>query len=348
MGWIVSVILAVLVSVVFYLVGWGMQRYGQTKNEVSTGRLLRLFGLALLVFWVGLHTASASIHQVAAGHVGVLYTFQNITGQTGEGLQFIAPWQGIRVESVRVQRYSTEDLPRELIYSTEKAAATKEGETVTAVPKGHIGAFSKDTQDVFVKATLNLRVSSEAIQWLYRNVGPDWKAIIVAPRFTNFLKEQTVAYETVEIAPNREKIRTAVRDRLKAEMSEFSIDVNDLLIDNIDFRPEFKSAIENKQMAKQKALEETANVEKQRQLGLQEKARADGQAMAIRAIADANAYANDVLAASLKGAPEVIAYNLVAKLGDKIQVALLPAGQGFLIDLKSLGLGLTNPEPGKP
>ena len=54
--------------------------------------------------------------------------------------------------------------------------------------------------------------------------------------------------KSVAVAPNREQIRRAVQNELDRQLAGFSIDVVDLLIDNIDFRPEFKAAIERKQI----------------------------------------------------------------------------------------------------
>jgi hypothetical protein len=53
--------------------------------------------------WV-LWTAFAVVHIVGAGHVGVVYTFGDVTGQISAGLQTTAPWQNVRIASTQVQR----------------------------------------------------------------------------------------------------------------------------------------------------------------------------------------------------------------------------------------------------
>lgn len=59
-------------------------------------------------------------------------------------------------------------------------------------------------------------------------------------------KDEVVKYKSVDIAPNREKIRQEVRKRLGQELSSHSIWVEDLLLDNVDFLPEFEEAIERR------------------------------------------------------------------------------------------------------
>jgi regulator of protease activity HflC (stomatin/prohibitin superfamily) len=261
--------------------------------------------VVFLLFVVG-YTVGASVHQIPAGHVGVVYNFGRIVGQRPDGLQLIFPWQTMYRESIQVQRHRFEDLT----------------------------AFSQETQDVLVVATLNYSVSPNAVQKLLREVGPNWFDRLIEPRVVNFFKEETVKYVTVEVAPNREAIRGAVRERLARDLQQYSINVDDLLIDNIDFRPAFKQAIEQKQIATQDALREQARVEQRKNEAQQAIETARGSAEALKINADAQAQANRALSASLT--EQLIQFQLVQKLSDKIQVMLLPAGQGVLLDTRSL------------
>jgi regulator of protease activity HflC (stomatin/prohibitin superfamily) len=247
-------------------------------------------------------TVFASVHQVPAGHIGVVYEFGGIKGQIGEGLQFVAPWRDVLLANIQVQRRVFDKL----------------------------NSFSEESQDVFVRASLNVRVSPQAIQQLYRTVGPNFFNVLVESRVIQNFKDETVKYKSVEIAPNRENIRKAVRERLEKELSPFSIEVVDLLLDNIDFNPEFKRAIEDKQIATQRALEEQQKIEGEKHKAQQAIERAKGEGSAILFRAEKEAEANRKLAASLT--PELVRYAMVQKLSDKIQVMMLPSGQNFILD----------------
>lgn len=319
MGWIVSMVLAIVVSGALWLIGkWFMggkkKEFGDGSRGHDQGRriakILSVVAVIILVVWMGGHTLINGIYQISAGHVGVVYRFGAIIGQITEGLNFVAPWKRVRVASIQVTRHPFEKLD----------------------------AFSEETQDVFVKATLNIRVAPQAIQELYRTVGPEYFNILVAPRVAQIFKDETVKYKSVDIAPHRETIRKAVRERLESELSPRSIEVVDLLLDNVDFRPEFKTAIEKKQIATQKSLEEQQMVKAAQYQAEQAVKTAEGQGSAILVVAEKQALANKKLAESLT--PQLIQYALIQKLGDKINVMLLPAGQQFILGsdiLKSPG-----------
>ncbi len=307
MYWVVSVVMALLICGAVFFVGRAARGAAAAGSPERFRAMAVMIGAGVLfVLWAGLHTVIASVKPIEAGHVGVVYQFGEIVGQKSEGLQFIAPWQKIRTESVQVQRYKFEN----------------------------INAFSAETQDVFVVATVNFSVQPGAVQGLYRTVGANWFDRLIEPRVNNFFKEETVKYSTVDVGPNREQIRTAVKNRLAADLAPYSIEINDLLIDNIDFQPEFKNAIEQKQIATQDALREQERIKQKEFEAEQLVATAKGEADAIRERANGQADANRALAQSLT--PEVIQFQALEKLADNVQIALIPSGQGVIIDPTTL------------
>jgi regulator of protease activity HflC (stomatin/prohibitin superfamily) len=263
----------------------------------------------MAVGWVFL-TIASSIYIVDAGHVGVIKTFGAIDGQVGDGPAFVPPWADVITVSTKAQRKEFD----------------------------HLAAFSKETQDVFVDATLNLAVAPGEIQCLYRTVGSDWYEKLIPPRVLQTLKDETVKYSTVLVAPNRERIRRAVRERLQVQLAEFrirkgactvSIDVQDFLVRNIDFRPEFKQAIERKQIATQDA-ETAKNRVRQAQFEAQQKVEAaQGDAQSTLVKATAQARANTLVARSLT--QQVIQYEYVQKIAPTVQTLVVPQGNGFIL-----------------
>ena len=318
MFWFISVAFAVVICGVAFLIGRAMRREAEPGSpESDRGMIVAVAAVIVFVLWVGAHTALTALKPIEAGSVGVVYQFGEIVGQKGEGLQFIAPWQELRTESIKVQRKRFDN----------------------------ISGFSRETQDVIVSTTLNYRVDPAAVQNLYRTVGPNWFDTLVEPRINQFFKAETVKYNTVDIAPNREQIRLDVQAKLDADLRQFSITVEDLLIDNIDFTSEFKQSIEEKQIAAQNALREQERISQRQaeaQQGIesakgeaeQERERARGAADAITIRAKAQAEANTLLDESLTA--QVIQYLAVDKLADDLDIALLPSGQGVIIDPATL------------
>ncbi|MEO8539865.1 MAG: SPFH domain-containing protein [bacterium] len=316
MTWVISMILALVICGAVFFVGRAARSGAATgSQERFRGTIAMVAAGVLFALWAGLHTVAASVRPIEAGHVGVVYQFGEIVGQKDEGLQFIAPWQSMKTASIRVQRERFEN----------------------------ISAFSKETQDVFISVAVNFSVSKDQVQTLYRQVGPNWFDVLIEPRVANFLKEETVKYPSVDVAPNREAIRVAVRQRLSDDLQSRSITINDLLIENIDFSAEFKQSIEQKQIATQNALREQEKVKQSQFEAEQAVETAKGEANATRERANGQADANKALAASLT--PEVIQFQAVQKLSDKIQIALIPSGQGVILDPTTLLGGLATTKP---
>ena len=313
MPWIISLFVAVVVCGVIFFVG------RVTRNESGAGTPGALRGLllmvgagALFVLWIGVSTVASSVRQVEAGHVGVVYQFGEIVGQKSEGLQFIAPWQTMRTASVQIQRRTFDRLE----------------------------AFTKESQDIFLTMTVNYSVAPGNVQTLYRDVGVNWFDVLVGPRLNNFVKEETVKYDATQVAPNREQIRGEIRRRLALDLAQYSVTVTDLLIENLDFRDEFKNAIVAKQVATQDALREQEKIIQRKAEADQAVATARGEAESTKIRAQGQADANRLIGASLT--PEVIQFQAVQKLSDKIQIALIPSGQGVIIDPTTL-LGTLKP-----
>ncbi|MEO6043286.1 MAG: prohibitin family protein [Tepidiformaceae bacterium] len=307
MPWILSLLAAIVIcGAVFFFSRLARSAAADGTPERLRATIIMVAVSVVFILWVGLTTLAASLKTVEAGNVMVVYQFGEIVGQKSEGLQFILPWQTTKTQSVQVQRFKFEN----------------------------VSGFSQETQDVYITATINYSVSPGAVQNLYRTVGENWFDRLIEPRLVNFLKEETVKYPGVEIAPNREKIRQIVRDKLTAELAPFSITVTDLLLDNIDFSNDFKKSIEGKQIATQDALRAQEKVKQSQFEAQQQIETAKGDAESTKVRAEGQAAANKALAASLT--PEVIQFQAIQKLGDKIQIALIPSGQGVIIDPTTL------------
>jgi regulator of protease activity HflC (stomatin/prohibitin superfamily) len=254
------------------------------QRRVTQGVIAGVIVIAVLF------TGLQSINTVSAGEVGVVYSFGQITGQKNPGLVVIYPWQSINNANVQIQRQSFPQLD----------------------------SFSQETQNVFISATINYQVSPKDIQNLYRTVGPDYFNKLVPNRVNQFFKDETVKYRAVDIAPNRDQIRADVLARLKTDLAPYSIQVDDLLIDNISFSPAFTTAIEDKQIATQQAQAAQNRVKT-----------AQYQAQQIIATAQGQARANILKRQTLT--PLLVEQNAIDKLNPNVQVIMLPTGSNFLL-----------------
>lgn len=306
MGYFIVVLLILAVT---GLIVWASRNMlaSEDAKKRGLGLFLRPAAIVSGLSLVFIYTLWNMAYQVPAGHVGIVYTFGGITGQRGDGLQWVVPWQDVKIASVQVQGHKFAKL----------------------------SSFSFETQDVFVDATINVQVSPQFIQELYRDVGEKYFDILVLPRVLQAFKDETVKYTSVQIAPKREAIRKSVRERLTSELKAHSIAVQDLLVDNISFSPKFQAAIEEKQSQTQLALAERAKVEGKKAEADQAIETARGQGQSILDVALKQAEANRKLAESVT--PELVQYIFASKLAPNVNVMMVPSGQQFILSPEMLG-----------
>lgn len=268
-------------------------------EEIVIPRKVKWIAIGLILF-VAL-TVTKPFTIVRAGTIGIVTSFGRIVGQVDEGFSVIWPWQFVSHANIRVQRAVLEK----------------------------VASFSKESQDVYVKVSLNFQVSPKAVQQLYRGVGADYYHVLIEPRVAQNFKDETVKYNSVDIAPNREAIRQAVRDRLERELSPYSIHIVDLLLDNVDFNPAFKLSIEAKQIATQAALEEQQKIASSKAQAQQAIEAARGVGEAALARAEKEALANAKLSASLT--PLLVQQEMIRNW--RPQLMIVPQGQNFLMQV---------------
>ena len=314
MSYFITVLLIILIGGGIWTLSNLFVTRAERSDDTAFASAVRSCAVYVTLFFVVLISVRNMAYQVPAGHVGIVYTFGGITGQRGEGLQWVAPWKSVTYASIQVQSHKFQKL----------------------------SSFSSETQDVFVDATINVQVSPEYIQNLYREVGADYFDILVRPRVLQAFKDETVKYTSVNIAPNREGIRKTVRERLTSEVKAHSITVQDLLVDNISFTPKFQNAIEEKQSQTQLALAERAKVEGEKAKADQAIEAARGTAQSILVNAEKQAEANRKLAASIT--PEYIQYLFASKLAPNVSVMMVPSGQPFILGTDMLKHPTTDKE----
>lgn len=295
MGYLVVTFLLAFTVVVAFAVGRSFTRSADPM-QARTGRVLKwssvIIGVVLFAGW----TAVQSFHSVRAGHVGLVYSFGNIVDQTGAGLVTTMPWQNLTEASVQTERAHFDDLE----------------------------AFSSDTQDVHVSATVNWHVDDANIQQLYREVGPGFFDKLVPTRVNQLFKDETVKYTAVRIAPERETIRKNVLGSLKKELAPYSITIEDFLIDNIKFSPAFTAAIEDKVVATQEAQAAFNRIKK-----------AENNASALIKEARGIKRSNQLKKQSLTKL--LVQQAAIDKLNPLVKVIILPSGSNFLLPADLVG-----------
>lgn len=334
MFWIVATVFLLGIAAVLKLkgrsIGAAMADTSYDRDEASraarresagdtSSMVTGVIAAGIFILWL-LASAGMSVHVVDARNVGVVKTFGSITGQVGEGIQLTWPWQSVEEWDVRLKVVEPDT---RCSNGAEKC----------------MDAGSVDVQDVYVSGALNIEVDPRDVQELARNIGRSYEDTIVRNRLYQVVKQTTATYKAQDILAAREEIRTKVRAAMQAELAAYSINVTDFLITNIDFRGEFKEAIEAKVRAEQEALTERNRVDISRAQAEQKAAEAQGEADRLRIEAEGQAAANRLINESLT--PLLVQFQALQKLADNVQIALIPSGEGIIIDPATLLQGST-------
>jgi regulator of protease activity HflC (stomatin/prohibitin superfamily) len=222
---------------------------------------------ALLI--AALIIVTSTVGSVPAGHVGVTVTMGSVSPTVRrEGVYIKLPFiQTVRIMEARTQKVEWTDA------------------------NNPITAASKDLQDVFILAVVTYHISPEKAPKIFQTIGLDYADKKVVPLTLNAIKTHTGKYNVAEILNNREKITNDVNTDVAAQLLANDIILENVSLVNIDFRPEYKQAIEQKQIAEKQVETQRYTLEKQALEAQQQvkKAEADKQAMILEAEANKQA-----------------------------------------------------------
>lgn len=145
-------------------------------------------------------------------------------------------------------------------------------------------AASKDMQDITTEVAINWKLAPEKVVTTYRSVGDESSILerIINPAVSEVLKAATAQHTAEDILKKRMELKKAIDEGLKSRLAFYGIDLFDVSIVHLRFTDGFEKAVENKQIAEQRAKEAAYEADKATQDAKSEIERAKGQAEAQR------------------------------------------------------------------
>ncbi len=143
-------------------------------------------------------------------------------------------------------------------------------------------SVSKDLQDTKSTIAVNYHISPDKSNWVFQNLGQEYKARIIDPAVQEVVKAITAKYTAVELITQREKVRGEIKELLKNRLLTYNILVDDFSIVNFKFSQQFEQAIEAKQTAEQLALKAQRDLERIKIEADQKVASAKAEAESLR------------------------------------------------------------------
>jgi regulator of protease activity HflC (stomatin/prohibitin superfamily) len=190
-------------------------------------------------------------------------------------------------------------------------------------------AASHDLQDVHTTVATNWNIDPEAAPQLYQTIGTIEQIFdrLVAPAVANTIKAVTARFDAEELITKRDQVSDQALAGLRRYLEPYHIGVAAVNITNFAFSPDFSKAIEQKQVAQQRALQAQYELD-QKRVSAQERvveaeaaanaqiAQARGEAQSIVLKAQAQADANAQIAKSL--GPDILRWRAVSTWDGKL------------------------------
>lgn len=204
--------------------------------------------LVLLLLW-------SSFVAIGPGERGVLMTFGAVQhGVLAPGLHMKIPLvQTVKRMNVQIQKSQTQET-----------------------------AASRDLQDVTSEVAVNWAINPPDAEWVYQRLGDESQLAdkVIAPIVSNAVKAVAAHYDAEQLVEKRDVVRDEIQKQIVAALGQYKVQVQGVNITNFQFSQDYAKAIEQKQVAQQRAQQAEYDLARVKVQAQQEVAQAEGQAQA--------------------------------------------------------------------
>lgn len=221
-------------------------------------KVIRYVGLGIALLGI----SNACIVQIDAGQVGVQTLFGKVQGQPLEsGLNLVNPFVEIKMFDIKTQNYTMSAIASE---------GDKTGDDAIRV-------LSADGLEVVIDLTILYRVIPSEAPRLYRQVGLDYKNIVVRPITRTKIRDNAVYYDAVALySKQRDAFQARIAAAIEVDFKSRGLILEQLLVRNITLPISVKAAIESKINAEQEAQKMTFVLQKEKQEAERKRVEAQG------------------------------------------------------------------------
>ncbi|MGB1249013.1 MAG: prohibitin family protein [Candidatus Promineifilaceae bacterium] len=204
-----------------------------------------------------------------------------------------------------------------------------------------IRARTSDGQEVLIDTSVIFRIDREQAVTLYIDWQERYIEDFMRPVLRGYVRRQVSQFTVEEVNSSSRRDLEALLDRLLLdEFEDKGLVLDQFLLRDIAFSPEYALAVEKKQVAlegQQQTLyeaQQAINIATGNASAIE--IEANGRATAIKLEAEAEAEALKLIAAALETNDQLLTYAYIEQLAPNIDVMLLPNDAPFLFPLPDL------------
>jgi regulator of protease activity HflC (stomatin/prohibitin superfamily) len=208
-----------------------------------------------------------------------------------------------------------------------------------------IAARTADGQEVLIDASVIFAIDPNQVVGVHIDWQDRYTDELVRPLARGIIRDAISQFGVEEVySSKRTELSTMINDAMSKKLAENGLILEDFLLRNITFSPEYAASVEQKQIAEQMAQQAKFVVEQRKQEAEQARQMAQGQAdsSVIRAQGDANsrliqaeaeAKALQTISAAVKDNPDLLNYLYILKINPTIQTMLLQGEVPLLFNM---------------
>ncbi len=217
-------------------------------------------GVGIIVMVLGISTAC--IKQIDAGEIGVQSLFGKVQDEVlTSGLNFVNPLMEVRTIDVRTQNYTMSGVHNEGDVAGDDA----------------IRVLTADGLEVVIDLTVLYRVQSNQAPKIVREIGYDFKNVVVRPITRTKIRDNAVYYTAVDLySLKRDEFQTRIFKTIEENLKARGLVLEQLLVRNIALPTSVKGSIEEKIKAEQDAQKMQYVLQKEKQEAERKRVEAQG------------------------------------------------------------------------
>jgi regulator of protease activity HflC (stomatin/prohibitin superfamily) len=246
----------IVIGLIAIIVGFVLAK----SNTLARGQNQLIIGIGIAIVCIGL--AVASIVQIEPGEVGVQKLFGKVSNNTLEsGLNLKNPLVVVVPFDIKTQNYTMSAVQDEGAIRGDDA----------------IRVLSADGLEVIIDLTVLYKVVSSEAPRILREIGIDYRNIIVRPICRTKIRDNAVYYEAVSLySTKRDEFQGRIFASIEKDFKERGLLLEQLLVRNITLPASVKATIESKINAEQEAQKMDFVLQKEKQEAERKRIEAQG------------------------------------------------------------------------